>query len=201
MAQLGPQSPIGSLAFEQADNVVSDAIALPTGRVIFYVSGKQASYVPKLEEARAKVRDDVIQARAVDLAKKKADEVASQLKSAPDFAKAAKAAGFDAVTSQPIARGAVIPNVGKSAEVDAVAFTLPIGSVSGAIVTPQGAAIVKVQSRQDVSPADYALAKEKFRADTLNARRQRFYQSYMEKARTRVKVDIDSEAIKRAIGT
>ena len=198
--QLGPQSPIGSLAFDQADNVVSDAIALPTGRVIFYVSGKQASYVPKLDEARAKVRDDVIQARAVELAKKKADEVAAQLKSAPDFAKAAKAAGFDAVTSQPLARGAVIPNVGKSQEVDDVAFGLPVGTVSNAIVTPQGAAIVKLESRQAVSPADYALAKDKFRVDALNARRQRFYQSYMEKARAKMKIDIDTEAVKRAIG-
>jgi len=198
--QLGPQSPIGSLAFDQADNVVSDAIALPTGRVIFYVSGKQASYVPKLDEARAKVRDDVIQARAVELAKKKADEVAAQLKSAPDFAKAAKAAGFDAVTSQPLARGAVIPNVGKSQEVDDVAFGLPVGTVSSAIVTPQGAAIVKLESRQAVSPADYALAKDKFRVDALNARRQRFYQSYMEKARAKMKIDIDTEAVKRAIG-
>jgi peptidyl-prolyl cis-trans isomerase D len=200
VAQLGPQSPISTLAFEQADNAVSEPIALPTGRVLFYVSGKQASYVPKLDEARAKVRDDVIQARAVDLAKKKAQDLATQLKAAPDFAKAAKAAGFDAVTSQPLARGAVIPNVGKSPEVDAVAFAMPEGSVSGAIVTPQGAAIVKVTSRQEVTPADYALAKDKFRVDALNQRRQRFYQSYMEKARTKMKIDIDNEAVKRAIG-
>jgi len=198
--QLGPQSPISSLAFEQADNVVSQPIDVPTGRVLFYVSGKQASYVPKLEDARAKVRDDVIQSRAVELAKKKADEVAAQLKSAADFKKAAKAAGFDAVTSEPLARGAVIPNVGKSPEVDAVAFSLPAGAVSGPIVTPQGAAIVKVDARQEVSPAEYALAKDKFRVDALNARRQRFYRSYMEKARTRMKVDIDSDAVKRAIG-
>ena len=156
--------------------------------------------MPKLDEARAKVRDDVIQARAVDLAKKKAEDVAAQLKSAPDFAKAAKAAGFDAVTSQPLARGAVIPNVGKSPEVDTVAFALPVGGVSGAIVTPQGAAIVKVNSRQEVTPADYALAKDKFRVDALNQRRQRFYQSYMEKARTKMKIDVDNDAVKRAIG-
>jgi parvulin-like peptidyl-prolyl isomerase len=88
------------LAFDQADNAVSEPITVPTGRVIFYVSGKQPSSVPKLDEVRGKVRDELIQVRAVDLAKKKAEEVAAQLKSAPDFAKAAKAAGFEAVTSQ-----------------------------------------------------------------------------------------------------
>ena len=198
--QLGPQSPVTVLAFQQADNAVSEPITLPTGRVIFYVSGKQASYVPKLEEVRARVRDDLIQSRAVDLAKKKAEDVAAQLKSAPDFAKAAKAAGFEAVTTQPLARGAVIPNIGKSPEVDTVAFTLPVGGVSGAIVTPQGAAIIKVTAKQDVSAAEYAMAKDKFRVDALNSRRQRFYQSYMEKARTKMKIDVDNDAVKRAIG-
>jgi parvulin-like peptidyl-prolyl isomerase len=200
LAELGPQSPVSALAFQQADNAVSEPITVPTGRVIFYVSAKQASYVPKLEEVRAKVRDDLIQARAVDLAKKKANEVAAQLKTAPDFGKGAKAAGLDAVVSQPLARDSVIPNIGKSPEVDAVAFALPVGGVSGAIVTPQGAAIIKVDAKQSVSPAEFASAKDKFRVEALNARRQRFYQSYMDKARAKMKIDIDNDALKRAIG-
>ena len=65
---------------------------------------------------------------------------------------------------------------------------------------PQGAAILKVESRTEVTPAEYAAAKDKFRVDALNQRRQRFYQSYMEKARTKMKIDVDNEAVKRAIG-
>jgi len=199
--ELGPQVPVSSLAFTQADNAVSEPITTPTGRVIFYVSGKRDAYLPKLDEVRAKVRDDVIQTKAVDLAKKKADEVAAQLKSAPDFQKAAKAAGVDATTTQPITRDSVIPNIGKSPEIDAVGFTLPVGGVSGPITTPQGVAIVKVEAKQDVSPTDFETGKEKFRADTLNIRRQRFYQAYMEKARTKMKIDIDNDALKRAVGS
>ena len=197
---LGPQSPASTMAFTLADNAVSEPVATPTGRIIFYVSDKRATYVPKLDEVKSKVRDDVIQARAVDLAKKKAEEVAAQLKTAPDFQKAAKAAGLEAVTTPPLARDAVIPNIGKSPEVDAVAFTLPAGSVSGAIVTAQGAAVIKVNSKQEVSADAYAAARDKFRADTLNARRTRFYQAYMEKARAKMKIDINAEALKRAIG-
>ena len=196
---LGPQSPASVTAFTLADNTVSEPFATPTGRIIFYVSGKHDSYVPKLDEARSKVRDDVIQARAVELAKKKAEEVAAQLKSAPDFQKAAKAAGLEAVTTPALTRDAVIPNIGKSPEVDAVAFSLPVGGISGAIVTEQGAAIVKLDSKQEVSAADFAAARDKFRIDTLNARRSRFYQSYMEKARAKMKIDINAEALKRAM--
>jgi peptidyl-prolyl cis-trans isomerase D len=196
---LGPQSPASVAAFTLADNTVSEPIATPIGRIIFYVSGKHESYVPKLDEARSKVRDDLIQARAVELAKKKAEEVAAQLKSAPDFQKAAKAAGLEAVTTPALTRDAVIPNIGKSPEVDAVAFSLPVGGVSGAIVTEQGAAIVKLDSKQEVSAGDFAAARDKFRIDTLNARRSRFYQAYMEKARAKMKIDINAEALKRAM--
>ena len=197
---LGPQSPVSSAAFDLADNTVSAPIVGPTGRVVFYVSGKQDSYVPKLDEVRSRVRDDVIQARAAVLAKQRADALAAQLKSAPNFQAAAKAAGLEAVTTAPIARESVISNIGRSPEIDAVAFSLPVGGVSDAIATPQGAAIIKVASRQDVNAADFAMAKDKFRADVLNERRSRFHQSYMEKAREKMKIEIDPEALKRAIG-
>jgi peptidyl-prolyl cis-trans isomerase D len=197
---LGPQSPVSMAAFDLADNAVSAPIAGPTGQTIFYVSGKQESYVPKLDEVRSRVRDDVIQERAMAAAKQRADALASQLKTAPNFQAAAKAAGLEAVTTNPIARNAVIPNIGRSQEIETVAFSSQVGAVSDAISTPQGAAIVKVASRQDVSPADYAMAKDKFRIEMLSERRARFYQAYMEKARAKMKIDIDPEALKRAMG-
>ena len=69
-------------------------------------------------------------------------------------------------------------------------------AVGSTIVRP----VLLAPPKQDVSPADFAMAKEKFRVDALNIRRQRFYQSYMEKARAKLKIDIDNEALKRAIG-
>jgi len=197
---LGPQSPVSMAAFDLADNTVSAPMAGPTGRVVFYVSGKQDAYVPKLDEVRSRVRDDVIQDRARALARQRAEALAGQLKSAANFQAAAKAASLEAVATEPIARDAIIPNIGRSPEIEAMAFSSPVGSVSGAIPTPQGAAIVKVVSRQDVSPADYAMAKDKFRMEMLGERRSRFYQAYMEKARAKMKIDIDPESLKRAIG-
>jgi peptidyl-prolyl cis-trans isomerase D len=197
---LGPQSPVSTAAFELAENTVSEPIAGPTGRIVFYVSGRQDSYLPKLDEVRSRVRDDVIQERSVALAKQRADTLSTQLKSAANFQAAAKAAGVEAVTTDPINRGGVIPNIGRSPEIEAIAFSSPIGTVSDAIPTPQGAAIVKVASRQEVAAADFAMAKDKFRMEMLGERRSRFYQTYMDKARTKMKIDVDPEALKRAVG-
>ena len=197
---LGPQSPVSMSAFNLADNTVSQPITGPTGRVIYYVSGKQDSYVPKLDEVRSRVRDDIIQERAMALAKQRADTLAAQLKSASNFQAAAKAAGLEAVRTEPIARDGIIPNIGRSPEIEAVAFSSAVGAVSNAVATAQGAAIVRVDSRQDVTAADYAMAKDKFRLEVLSERRARFYQAYMEKARAKMKIEIDPDALKRAIG-
>jgi DNA-directed RNA polymerase subunit K/omega len=51
-----------------------------------------------------------------------------------------------------------------------------------------------------VNPADFAMAKDKFRIEVLSERRARFYQAYMEKARGKMKIEIVPEALKRAIG-
>ncbi len=101
---LGPQSQVSMAAFDQADNTVSAPIPGPTGVVLFYVSAKQDSYVPKLDEVRSRVRDDVIQDRAMTLARQRAEALAAQLKTAANFQAAAKAAGLEAVTTNPIAR-------------------------------------------------------------------------------------------------
>jgi len=197
---LGPQSPASTLAFQVEENIVTGPIAEPTGRLIFYVSGKRDPYLPKFEEVRSQVRDDLIQERANDLAKKRADALAADLKKAADFQQGAKAAGLEAVASMPLTRGGVIPNIGRSPDVDAAAFSLAVGGVSDAIATPQGAAIIKVVSRQAITSADFAAARDKFRGEALGERRNRFYQTYMQKARARMKIEIDREALTRAIG-
>ena len=197
---LGPQSPVAMAAFDLADNTVSAPIAGPTGGVLFYVSGKQDSYLPKLDEVRSRVRDDVIQDRAVTLARQRAEALAAQLKTAPNFQAAAKAAGLEAVTTNPIARDGGHPEHRPQPRNRGGGVFVAGGNGQRRDRTPQGAAIVKVASRQDVSAADYAMAKDKFRIEMLSERRARFYQAYMEKARAKMKIDIDPEALKRAIG-
>jgi parvulin-like peptidyl-prolyl isomerase len=55
-------------------------------------------------------------------------------------------------TTDQIARGAPIGDIGVNAAVDAVAFTLPAGRVSDPIRTENGAVVVKVVERKDVAP-------------------------------------------------
>ncbi len=118
---------VAERAFELKDGEVSEAIRTPQGFAFITVTGKQDSYVPKLDEVKAKVRDDVVKKKAVDVARQKAAAIGAQLKTG-DFNAAAKAAGLEVKTTDFIARGAPIGDVGVSPAVDAVAFALPPGA-------------------------------------------------------------------------
>ena len=85
--------------------------------------------MPKLDEVKAKVRDEVLKKKAVDVARQKAASIGAQMKTG-DFNAAAKAAGLEVKTTEFIARGAPIGDVGVSPAVDAVAFALQPARVS-----------------------------------------------------------------------
>jgi len=131
------------------------------------------------------------------LSKQRATELAAGLKSAANFAAAAKAQGLEAKDTDLIARGAAIPDVGANPDVDKAAFSLPVGGVSDPIATPEGTVIVKVVQRAEITPAQVKTAGEAFRAELVSERRTQFYTSYMGKAKERMKVEINPEVVTR----
>jgi hypothetical protein len=154
--------------------------------------------LPKLDEVKAKVRDEVVKKKAIDVARQKAASIDAQMKTG-DFNAAAKAAGLDVKTTDFIARGAAIGDVGVSPAVDAVAFAMQPGAVSDPITTDTGAVIVKMLERQDPPASDVATGKASLKTELVNERRNRFYASYMGKARERMKVNINRELIAQIV--
>ena len=79
---------------------VAGPLRTARGFVFETLVAKQDPYVPKLDEVKDRVRDEVIKQKARELSKQKAAELAAKLKAAPDFEKAAKAAGVEAKTTE-----------------------------------------------------------------------------------------------------
>jgi peptidyl-prolyl cis-trans isomerase D len=181
-------------AFTLKEGEVSPAIQTPQGFAFITVTGRQDAYLPKLDEVKARVRDDVLKSKSVQTAQQRAAALLPQLKSG-DFTAAAKTAGLEAKTTDLIARGAPIADAGVSPAVDAVAFTLPVGGVSDPIATDNGAVIVKVLERQDPSADEVAKGRQQMKDELTNERRGRFYASYMSKARERMDIRINNQLI------
>ena len=152
-----------------------------------------------LDEVKERVREDLIKARATEASKERATAVADALKSAKDFAAAAKAQGLEAKDTELVPRGTAIPDIGVSPEVERIAFSLPTGSVSDPIQTADGTVIVRVVNRDEVTPDELKQAQEAFRADLLNERRARFFSAYMGKAKEKMKVEINTDVIRRVL--
>jgi len=197
---LGVAPQVAQEAFTLMDKQVSKAIQSPRGPVFITVTEKKDPYVPKLDEVKDRVKEDLIRLRATELSSERASAIAASLKSAPNFAAAAKAQGFEARDTELIPRNSALPdNIGVSPEVDKVAFSLPVNTVSDPIKTSDGTVIVRVVEKDSVTPEEFRKGKEAFRAEVLNERRGRFFAAYMTKARDRVKPEINAEVVQRIV--
>lgn len=194
---LGAAPEAATRAFEMKQGEVSGALRVGRGYAFETVVDRKDPYIPKLDEVKDRVREDVVKMRARDMAKQKAADLAAKLKGAADFEKVAKAAGVEAKTTELLTQDQPIPDVGQAAAVEAAAFSLPVGAVSDAIATDNGAAIVKVVEKKDVTPAEYASAREQFRQDLLTDRRNRFFSAYMVKAKQKMKIAVNRETLQR----
>jgi peptidyl-prolyl cis-trans isomerase D len=194
---LGAAPQISDEAFRLNDGQVSDALASPRGPVFITVTEKKDPYVPALDEVKDRAREDLIRSRATELSRQRAASIAAALKSSSDFAAAAKAQGFEAKSSELVAREAPLPDIGVSPEVDRAAFALPIGGVSDPIQTADATVIVKVLERDDVTPEEFRIAREAFRAEVVNERRGRFFSAYMTKVKDRLSIEVNTDVVRR----
>jgi len=197
---LGATPQVSAAIFALKEGEVSAPLRVGRGYAIATMSGRQDPSLPKLDDVKDRVRNDVLREKAARAASDKAASVAASLKLAADFAAAAKKAGFEAKSSELVARGAALPEVGVSGPVEKAAFVLAAGAVSDPIATAEGATIIKVIERQDVKPAEMAASRESMRQDLIGERRNDFFTAYMVKARQRMKVELNREVLNSILG-
>jgi peptidyl-prolyl cis-trans isomerase D len=197
---LGAAPQVSAAIFALKEGEVSAPLRVGRGYAIAALSGRQDPSLPTFDDVKERVRSDVQRDKAAKAAAEKAAAVAAALKAAPDFVAAAKKAGFEAKSSELVARGAALPEVGVNAAVEKAAFALAAGSVSGPVSTGDGTTIVKVVERQDVKPAEMAASRESVRQDVLETRRTEFFTAYMVKARERMKIELNREVLNSILG-
>ena len=195
---LGFSSEVTTQAFQLDEGEVAGPIPTPTGPAFVTVNGVQAPYVPPLEEVEARVRDDVIRRKAFVLAQERADAMAAILQDAEDFGAAAEAEELEVNETGLIARGASVPGVGVNAEVEEAAFSLDVGATSAPILTGNSAVVLRVHEREEADPADLQANRERLRSELILERQNQFFTAYMEKAKTRIPIDVDMGAFAQA---
>jgi peptidyl-prolyl cis-trans isomerase D len=197
LAGLGFAPSVAAEAFTMQQGAVSGSLKTDRGFAFITLAEIQAPHTPKLEEVKAKVRDDVIRLKSVELARAKAQAV-SQAKA--NFAAAAKAAGVEVKKTELIARGTALPDVGVSGVVDQAVFALNQGDVSAPIATDTAVVVAHVLEKQTGTPEGLAAEQESLRDQLLQQNRQEFFAAYMTKAKTKMKIVVNEATVKQLIG-
>jgi peptidyl-prolyl cis-trans isomerase D len=197
---IGSQPELSGRLFGMKEGEVTPAMRVSTGWLFGTVTGRQEPYIPKLDEVKAKVTEDVKNDKAQDLARQRASAIAAELKAAKDFAAAAKKNGLEVKSTELVTRGSAIADLGISEAIDNAAFALPQGGVSDAIVTPQGTAIVRVAEKVDVTDSEIEAGKDQLRDEMVNLRRDKFFGAYMQKAKQALKITTRDDVLARITG-
>jgi peptidyl-prolyl cis-trans isomerase D len=197
---LGPSPEAATQAFTLEQGQVSDVVRTAQGYAILAVTGKQEPRIPSLDDVRDRVRDVVRREKALEAARAKAQSIAGSLKTAADFEAAAKAAGVEVQKSTDFTvRGTALPGLGIAPRVEAAVFALQPGQVTDPIATDNAVAVVKLVDRQAVTDQQVADGRTALRQELLNERRGRFFSSYMGKAKQRMDITINRDALRRII--
>lgn len=197
---LGLAQEVSAQAFAIDPGAVAGPIVTPSGPAFVTVTDVQEPYVPELDEVRDQVREDVIRKKSLTLARERAAEAAETLRAADDFAAAAEEAEWAVGSSDLVARGSALPEVGPSAAVEAVAFGMTPGSVSDAIEAGDAAVVVRLVEREEASAADLAENRDTLRDELTSQRRSRFFTAYMDNVKGRLSINIDLAVLAQATG-
>jgi peptidyl-prolyl cis-trans isomerase D len=197
---LGPSPQAAAEAFTLKPGEVSPAVRTSRGYAFITVVGTQPPRLPVPDEVKERVKEDLTKEKAKAVAQQKATALAAALKASGDMAKAAKAAGVEVKTTELVARDSPLPDIGVSPEVDAVAFALPAGATSDPIVTDNAVEVVKVVEHKQPTPAEFAADRDRLREEMLNDRRGRFFAAYMQKAKQKMKIEVNRENLQRVVG-
>lgn len=197
---LAPQ--VSAQAFQLEEGAVAGPIRTPTGPTFVTVIDRQDPVVPPLDEVRDDVRQDVLRRKALERARRKADDLAGALQGGDGFRAAAADAGLTVGASELIARGAAFPEVGVSPAIERAAFALAAGGVSGVVEAGGDTlAVVRVIEREEADAGQLAEVRDALRAELLQARRDEFYASYMSQVQQRLPIDVNYAALETAVGS
>jgi peptidyl-prolyl cis-trans isomerase D len=186
LAGLGFAPAVSAEAFRLTEEQVSERLISNDGYAVIALAEVKPSALPTLEEVKPRVRDDVIVTRALEMATSRAAALAKT--SAPNFAVAVKAAGGRLASTDLIARGSTLPEIGINQKVEDALFALKAGETTAPISTGSAVAVGRLVSREEMDPAALDAERESVRAQLTRQRRGEFFSAYMTKAKSGMRI-------------
>ncbi|HEX5412076.1 MAG TPA: peptidyl-prolyl cis-trans isomerase [Terriglobia bacterium] len=172
----GSNDAFQNLSFQLRQNEVGQPITVPKGTAIIQVTQIVPAHTPKLDDVRGRVEEDYRAAQSQTLAHQKAQAFAEAGKNG-DFAKLAKAGGYNVQESKDFTQQDTVPNLGPGQGVPE-AFTLQPGQTSGVLTVEGNDVVIHVLTHTPPDKSGLAAQQADIREQLLTQKRALAYEIY-----------------------
>lgn len=172
----GSNDAFQNLTFELAQNEVGQPISVPKGMAIIQVIKIVPAHVPPLKDVQAMVTEDYRAKESKVLAHQKAVAFAAKVKKG-DFAKVARASGYDLQESNDFTKRDSVPGLGPGQSLPQ-AFTLAPGQCSGVLSVQGNDVVIQVVSHTPPDESTFAAQREQIREQLLMQKRSLVFELY-----------------------
>ncbi len=177
-----------------------EGLRVNRGFAFFRVSEVKPARPAELLEVEGRVKADVLEEKALG----KARELCEQVRSRAEREGLEKAAAaFKLVrkeTPTAVGRGQAIGELGEGALVEEAAFSLPEKTLSAALRTTAGFAVLRVLERKAMDPTVFAQQRAAVEESLRQQKRGQLFQAYMSQARDRYTIERYPAALRRVLG-
>ncbi len=189
VAALAGETALIKKALELKQGELGGPVETARGIYIFKVKERKEASVPPLSEIKPAVEEKTRAVKAVELAKKKAEDAAKQLTSKTALkTQSTGSFGFSATGD--------IPTIGASPEMAEAVFKL---SASQAPASPFKVGnrwyAVRVKSRTESPKAEFEKSKEELKKKMLPKKQEEALESWVKELRTKAKIEINQALV------
>jgi peptidyl-prolyl cis-trans isomerase D len=189
------QKKFAETAFSLGENEVGEPLELSDGYYIIQPIAKEPAKIPGLKTVEERVRQDVLQARQNDLAKKDAEEFLNAVQGEPEFQEAAASRKLKAKSTGFFKRFGAIPGIGPEPDIRETAFLLsPSRAFPGAVIKgKQGYYVLHYKARQEADPKEFEDKKPEITSSLLFQKRQGAINELLARLRENGEITVDEE--------
>ncbi len=187
---IDPSGTISRALFQLQEKEISSPIYTYQGVGIAQLEKIEPPRQANFDEVEIEVKDDLTKKRKKEETVDKMRKVKAELNTL-NLEALAKKYGLEYKTANEHKREQYLSIVGENPEIDELAFSLPLGGSSDPIEFKAGYVLIKVQERKEVTREDLEKDKETEKESLLEAKRNKFFLSYMTKLREEYEVKIE----------
>jgi len=180
LEDIDPSGFISQALFNLKEKEITSSIYTYQGVGIAQLLKIELPRQANFEEVEDKAKEDVLKIKKKEKAREKMKEVKFQLHRM-SMEQAAEKNELEYKTADKHKREQYLSVIGENAEIDKLAFSLPLNEVSEPVEFENGFALIQVLERKEVSPEEFEKNKEAEREKFLEEKKNKFFQSYISK--------------------